>query len=167
MTLIKYFKLSLVLPVALPLMLGCVVLLRWLLDFSLVVNGPIGILSYFLSFSFVGDGLIGILSYFLIGALVVGGVPYIILVSALLRIFRHKSADWWAKFFFVLPILFAVMMGVGGTVLELAQGRHHAIETGLSLAGFSLVFGFPYVFLAHAVYVVLHRLGFIHEDSEV
>ena len=150
MTPIKYFKLSLPLPVALPLMLGCVVLLRWLLDFPLVVNGPIGLLSYFL-----------------IGASVVGGIPYIILVSALLRIFRHKSADWWAKFFFVLPILFAVMMGVGGTVLELAQGRHHAIETGLSLAGFSLVFGFPYVFLAHAVYVVLHRLGFIHEDSEV
>ena len=151
MTPIKYFKLSLALPVALPLTLGWVVLLRWLLDFPLVVNGPIGLLSYFL-----------------IGALVVGGVPYIILVSALLRIFRHKSADWWAKFFFVLPILFAVMMGVGGTVLELvSHGSRNAIGEGLALAKFSLIFGYPYVFLAHAVYAVLHRLGFIQEDSAV
>ena len=151
MTPIKYFKLSLALPVALPLMLGCVVLLRWLLGFSLVVNGPIGLLSYFL-----------------IGALVVGGVPYIVLVSALLRIFRHKSADWYARFVFVLPILFAAMMGVGGTVFELvSEDRRHALGTGLSLAEFSLIFGYPYVFLAHALYIVLHRLGFIQEDSAV
>lgn len=151
MTPIKYFKLSLALPVALPLTLGCVVLLRWLLDFPLVVNGPIGLLSYFL-----------------IGALVVGGVPYIVLVSALLRIFRHKSADWYARFVFVLPILFAAMMGVGGTVFELvSEDRRHALGTGLSLAEFSLIFGYPYVFLAHALYIVLHRLGFIQEDSAV
>ena len=150
MTPIKYFKLSLALPVALPLTLGCVVLLRWLLDVPFVVNGPFGLLSYFL-----------------IGALVVGGVPYIILVSVLLRIFRHKNADWYARFVFVLPILFAAMMGVGGTVLALAQGEHYAIKTGLTLTEFSLIFGYPYVFLAHGMYALLHGLGFIQEDSAV
>ena len=100
--------------------------------------------------------------------MVVGGVPYIVLVSALLRIFRHKSADWYARFVFVLPILFAAMMGVGGTVFELvSEDRRHALGTGLSLAEFSLIFGYPYVFLAHALYIVLHRLGFIQEDSAV
>ena len=102
------------------------------------------------------------------GALVVGGVPYAVLVVVLLRIFRHKSADWYPKFSFVLPMLLAVLMGVGGTILQLVlYGPHHAIETGRALAGFSLIFGYPYVYLAYAGYSVLHRLGFIQEDPVV
>ena len=90
------------------------------------------------------------------------------MVLVLLRVFRQKSADWYPKFFFALPILFAALMGVGGTIIQLVfDGTRHAIGTGLSLAGYSLIFGYPYVFLAHAGYSVLHRLGFIQEDPVV
>ena len=151
MTPIRYYKLSFTLPIVLPLLLVGVVLFRWLLGFPLAENGLLGVLSYFLG-----------------GALVVGGVPYAVLVVVLLRIFRHKSADWYPKFSFVLPMLLAALMGVGGTIVQLVvDGTRHAIGTGLSLAEFSIFFGYPYVFLALAGYTVLHRLGFIQEDPVV
>ena len=151
MTPIRYFKLAFTLPIVLPLSLVCVALLRWLLGFSLFENG-----------------VTGGLSYILISGLAVGGVPYVALIAVLLRVFRQKSADWYPKFFFVLPILFAAVMGVGGTIFQLVfDGTRHAIGTGLSLAGFSLIFGYPYVYLAYAGYSVLHRLGFIQEDPVV
>ncbi len=151
MTPIRYYKLSFTLPIVLPLLLVSVALLKWLLGFPLGENGVLWGLTFFLA-----------------GALVVGGIPYAVLVVVLLRIFRHKSADWYLKFSFVLPILFAALMGVGSTILQLVlYGPRHAIGTGLSLAGFSLIFGYPYVFLALAGYSVLHRLGFIQEDPAV
>ena len=101
MTPIRYYKLSFTLPIVLPLLLVGVVLFRWLLGFPLAKNGLLGVLSYFLG-----------------GALVVGGVPYAVLVVVLLRIFRHKSADWYPKFSFVLPMLLAALMGVGGTIVS-------------------------------------------------
>jgi hypothetical protein len=153
MTPIRYYKLCFVLPIVLPLSLVCVALPTWFLGFPLGANGL---------------GVIGPLAYILGSSLAVGGVPYVAMVVVLLRVFRQKSADWYPKFFFVLPILFAAVMGVGGTIFQFVfDGTRNAIGTGFALAGGSIFFGYPYVFLALAGYTVLHRLGFIQEDPVV
>ncbi len=153
MTPIRYYKLCFALPIVLSLSLVCVALPTWFLGFPLGANDL---------------GVIGPLAHILGSSLAVGGVPYVAMVVVLLRVFHQKSADWYPRFFFVLPILFAAVMGVGGIIFQLVfDGTRNAIWTGFALAGSSILFGYPYVFLALAGYTVLHRLGFIQEDPVI
>ncbi len=104
---------------------------------------------------------------FILGySFVMGGLPYVVLIMFLRKYFNGKTVDWYVKFSFALPIIFAVILFVIGAVLVLVfDFEEAALRIGAGYAVLGLLFGYGYVFLVHAVYAVLKRLQFVREDA--
>ncbi len=96
-----------------------------------------------------------------------GGVPYVIFAVSALWWLRRKSVDEIAAFSLVAPLLFAAFMFLGVMLLSASGGLDELIK-GFPMAGLlallSVVFGYLYVALAHALRFGLERAGYIRRS---
>jgi hypothetical protein len=97
----------------------------------------------------------------------IGGLPYLMTILPLLGYGWDRDFSWWRNLLFVLPIIYAVVLGLSAAVFfaintktfSLSWSEHEA----LVLARPVLVVGYPYVGLCYLGLFVLRRLGVIKE----
>jgi len=110
------------------------------------------------------------LSQFLGWSLLVGGIPYLIVCTGLLMLSARTTTGkfffWWAYSPFLLAALFGLFLA---GVTAYSGGGDGAIKgfflSWLVTSLYSLLVGYIYIGIAAAIYLVLKKLGFIHQEQ--
>ena len=156
MTAVRYYRMSVALPVVAPL------LALVLLSISGIIFPPQYIIL---------PHLIESVLTFLFLSLVVGGVPYIMIAVPFLFWFRNRDASWYRNFSLVAPLVFCVLligMFLGWGLVEMLldqTGSINLVEVFRTFGLSSLILGYVYVLLVHIGFFVLLRLGYIDSAS--
>ncbi len=142
MSLVRYYKLCLGLPLGLPAVA---------MILSAIVNKLAGPLSSTSMMSqFVG---------LLMMSVVVGGIPYLLTITALLSYGWNRDAFWYRNISFVLPLIYAVVLTASSALL-FRDGTNWMI-TAFGVGKLGLLLGYAYVLLCHLGVFCLRRLGVI------
>jgi hypothetical protein len=101
---------------------------------------------------------------FLIFSLLIGGLPYLVFVGAVVLWSRGKTARAIYRLSFVSPLLFAaVFVTLWIPFVLITDASPYAFDVAFTSGGYyaviSLGLGYVYVALVHAAYLVLRRLG--------
>ncbi len=136
----NYFRLSLAAPLLVP------------------------VLAVALDFAWSGFTHVTGWTFILVFSLLIGGVPYIVFVAAVLLWSRGKSARAIYRLSFVSPPLFAaVFVTLWIPVTLIAESGPYAFDAALTSGGYYALFclglGYIYVAFVHVAYAVLRRLG--------
>jgi hypothetical protein len=142
----RYFQLSFLLPLVLPLL----VRLLW-------------------STGFRGWGSVILIIW---GSLLIGGIPYVFFIGGLFFWMRNKDYKAIQRMTFIAPLLFAllffcIVVFIIVPLQMLSTGQVRA--EGNALSGFCiliLIVGYFYVLLTNAGFYLLKGLGYIAEEAE-
>jgi len=145
MTSKRYFQISLLLPIAAPLV------------------------SLFIASLFAGPGPLRgwrVVLLLLFGSLLLGGIPYILFAAGLFFWMRGKSAREVQRMTYVAPLLFIpvfVSCAVALAILELILSGNNKVEAGLVLLGCAviLIFGYVYVLAVNVSHAILKAIGVV------
>ena len=143
---ISYFRLSLAVPLLVPL-------------FAVAFN-PLNHVVSGSSEATANTWLTGFLPL----SLIFGGVPYLVFAGAVLLWSRGRTARAIYGLSFVSPLLFtAVFVTLWTSFILIAEGIPGGFEDVLTAGGYYALIcvglGYVYVALVHAMYAVLRRLG--------
>jgi len=110
------------------------------------------------------------LALFPLTALGIGGIPYIVLAVFLLHRFRDKPADFYQRFSFVAPIVFAIFLWFClGLLFLVVSGPTFPVRERLLAGGYyaaiAVPVGYACVGLVHALSFVLRKRGVIRESA--
>ena len=146
MGLVRYYQLCLGLPLLVPLLL--LVILSLTSTFG-------GFTSY--------PSIFGVI----VMAPSIGGVPYLLTIVPLLWYGWNREASWWRNLSFVLPLIYALVLGLGYFLLFAILTKGSSLSSGehveLFLAQFGLLIGYAYMALCHLGLLILRPLGLIKE----
>ncbi len=107
-------------------------------------------------------------TYFLVFSLVIGGLPYLVFVVAVVLWSRGKNARAIYRLSFVAPFLFAaILVALGFTFMLISNQSPYALDAALSstsyYAGLGVGLGYVYVALVHVAYAVLWRIRMVEQ----
>ena len=143
---IRYFRLSFLLPLLLPLLAA--------------------------PFVRMGHGWLAGVAVFLWASLLIGGIPYIFFMAGVFYWMRNKDYRTVQRMTFIAPFIFGFVFVFGAVfilaplqLLTLGQVRVEGSGVGLIFI-FILIFGYFYVILTNAGFYLLKHLGFIVEEVE-
>ena len=127
----RYFQATLVLPLAVPLIMGAVALLT-------------------------SSELIDGFSTIFLFSLVLGGIPYLLFAAAILFWSRRQSVSDIRRLSYFAPFLF-VLATAGLSLIALFFGTSPQEVTGFVMlfSAYALLFGYLYVFIVNFLYEVL------------
>ena len=91
---------------------------------------------------------------------IVGGIPYLLMIASLLWYGWNRDASWYRNLSFVLPLIYAVILGVGSALL-FREGPW--LWNALALAWLGVIVGYPYVVLCHLGLFGFRRRGMIKQ----
>jgi hypothetical protein len=99
-------------------------------------------------------------------SLFVGGIPYVLVAGVLLWILRHREADAYRRLSFIAPPVFAVVLFLAFSIYAFfgttpGGDLRGALFVGAFYAAFAIPVGYLYVCLAHGVYWILARRGYL------
>lgn len=146
MTTRRWFQLSLLLPLVLPVAL--------LPALASGVNGAVAV------------------AWLSVAALIWGGIPYVPFAVGLALTMERVRPDRAVLLALIAPVLFAPVEGLAvlavGLVVSMAAGQPAGpmVQLAAIMAAFALVFGFAYVAVSGGLYAVLQVLGRIHDPEE-
>lgn len=140
----RYFQLSFLLPLILPLL-------------ALLVASP----------GFRGWNAVVLVLW---GSLLIGGIPYVLFLAGLLYWARDKDAKAIQRVTFIAPLLLVpvfIYCAVAIIPLQILKTGEVRVEVSgvLTFCVFVLVVGYFYVLLANAVFFLLKAIGFIAEEA--
>ena len=141
MTSKRYFQISLLLPIAVPLV-------------SLFFASPGPLRGW------------RVVLLLLFGSLLLGGIPYLLFAAGLLFWMRGKSAREVQRMTYVAPLLFIpvfVSCAVALAILELILSGTNKVEAGLVLLSCALIliFGYVYVLAVNVSHAILKAIGVV------
>jgi hypothetical protein len=135
----RFYQWSLLLPLVMPIvLLAAISLLR---AFGPSVD-PVNTLAGWLA-----------------GALLLGGIPYVLFVCLIYFHLRERSLRYHIIATFWIPIAFSVLLASVAFTFGLRHDSHEAREASLLFGLLGLGFGYFYVLLAHVLHVVARRMG--------
>ncbi len=139
MTQIRFLKLSLVLPILLPLVL-------W----QLTTLG-VGFAE--------GSGPLSVIVWLLIVSPLIGGLPYVVFALILLWLLRGRSLEACVRVSWLLPWLFAFFLGIVLLVLALIDDLDDPNVGAAAFAGLAVGYGYFYVVIVQALRRILTQMG--------
>ncbi len=150
---VNYFRLSLAVPLLVPVLAVALTLLNQIVSGS---SEATEITRW---------------TAFLVFSLLIGGLPYLVFVAAVVLWSRGKSARAIHRLSFVSPPLFAaVFVTLWVPFVLIADSSPYAFDAALTsasyYAAFCLGLGYVYVALIHGAYAVLRRLGKVESIAQ-
>ncbi len=136
---VNYFRLSLAVPLLVPVLAVALTLLNQIVSGS---SEATEITRW---------------TAFLVFSLIIGGLPYLVFVAAVVLWSRGKSARAIHRLSFVSPPLFAAAS---------PYAFDAALTSASYYAAFCLGLGYVYVALIHGAYAVLRRLGKVESIAQ-
>jgi hypothetical protein len=146
MSVVRYYKLCLGLPLLLPVL---VIAILPLVD---KLAGPL-----------TRPSVVQSVVALIVMSPIVGGIPYLLTIIPLLWYGWNRDASWYRNLSFVLPLIYAVVLGVSAAVFFTIDRKDPVLSNALNFSELGLLVGYPYVVLCHLGLLGLRRLGVIEQ----
>jgi hypothetical protein len=136
--------------------------------FQLSFLGPILVPLMLLPFRST-DSYLGFLAHLMTISLLFGGIPYVLTLGVLYFICRGRNDHQIQVITFITPLLFIVILTC--CYLILAIFRNSTENTKITISSmpifwfFSLIIGYGYVLVVNIIYFLLKSLGVIRTDN--
>jgi hypothetical protein len=150
MTLVRYYKFCLGLPLLMPVLV--------IASFPIVnkLAGPL-----------TRPSVVQSVVALIVMSPIAGGIPYLLTIIPLLWYGWNRDASWYRNLSFVLPLIYAVVLGGSAAVFFAIGRKDPVLSNALYFAELGLLLGYPYVVLCHLGVLGLRRLGVIKQAGTV
>ncbi|MCH8621568.1 hypothetical protein [Undibacterium sp. TS12] len=121
-----------------------------------------------LTFTFAQFGTLRELSRFLVGAMIIGGIPYLLVLLMSGIVFFRLDEDKFVFYCHFSPFVMALTFGTCAAVMMIINNRSMDIADlfNVFIIGglYSLLLGYAYVLLAAIIYKLLKSLKLIYTE---